>query len=246
MRAPAILLSLLSTLLIAEAHAETRVALVLGIGDYKTMAPRPNAAGDAHAIADLLKSAGFEVIEARDVSREQFGARLDDFANKADTADIALFYYAGQSIALSGMNYLLPADASVKSEMDVKLGAALPLAKVIDGAMGHAKTKIVLFDASRINPFGRNNVAIGQMAATGQTLIAMAADPGQGGEGGPNGGHSPFTQALLENIATPGVEIHQAMTKVRARVFELTEKRQLPSGADNLLSAVYIGPAPAK
>jgi uncharacterized caspase-like protein len=246
MRALAILVLTVSALFAEAAHAGSRVALILGNGDYKTVAPRANAVGDAHAIAALLKSVGFDVIEASDVTREQLSERLGQFAGKANEADIALFYYAGQSIALSGMNYLLPVDADVKSEMDVKLGAAVPLTNVVDGAMGHARIKMVLFDASRINPFGRSNPAASQIAANGETLMAFAADPGQGGEEGPKGGHSPFTQALLENIAVPGVGIQQAMTKVRARVVELTDKRQMPWGSDNLMRAVYLNPAPAK
>ncbi len=246
MRALAVLLLIFSALFAEGARAETRVALVLGISDYKTMAPRPNAAGDAHAIADLLKSVGFEVIEANDVSRAQFAERLSAFAAKADQADVALFYYAGQSLSLNGASYLLPVDANFKSEMDVKLGAAIALTNVIEQTMGHARTKIVLFDAGRINPFGRSSPPSTGVAANGETLIAFASAPGQDNEDGPKGGHSPFTQALLENIAAPGVGLQQVMTKVRARVGELTEKRQLAFGSDNLTRAVYLNPAPAK
>ena len=39
-------------------------------------------------------------------------------------ADVALFFYAGHGIAVNGTNYLLPVDADLKSEIDVKLGAA--------------------------------------------------------------------------------------------------------------------------
>jgi hypothetical protein len=60
------------------------------------------------------------------------------------------------------------------------------------------------------------------------------------------GGHSPFTQALLDNITQPGVEIQQAMTMVRAQVHELTNDQQLPWGNGNLVRAVYLNPiAPA-
>ena len=39
----------------------------------------------------------------------------------------------------------------------------------------------------------------------------------------------------------------RAMTKVRAaKVMELTDKRQLAWGSDNLSRAVYLNPAPAK
>jgi hypothetical protein len=49
----------------------------------------------------------------------------------------------------------------------------------------------------------------------------------------------------MANIASPGVEIQQAMTKVRAQVNEETNKNQLPWGHTNLIGSVYLNPAPA-
>jgi Putative peptidoglycan binding domain len=48
----------------------------------------------------------------------------------------------------------------------------------------------------------------------------------------------------MANIASPGVEIQQAMTKVRAQVNEETNKSQLPWGHTNLIGSVYLNPAP--
>jgi hypothetical protein len=76
------------------------------------------------------------------------------------------------------------------------------------------------------------------------TLIAFATGPGQTALDGEVGTNSPFTRALIANIAAPGVEIQQAMTKVRAQVNEETSKGQLPWGHTNLIGAVYLSPAP--
>ena len=77
------------------------------------------------------------------------------------------------------------------------------------------------------------------------TLIAFATGPGQTALDGEAGTNSPFTRALMANIAAPGVEIQQAMTKVRAQVNEETGKGQLPWGHTNLIGTVYLNPAPA-
>src|SRR5437868_9955852 len=77
------------------------------------------------------------------------------------------------------------------------------------------------------------------------TLIAFATGPGQTALDGQEGTNSPFTRALLANITTPGVEIQQAMTKVRAQVNEETNKGQLPWGHTNLIGSVYLNGAPA-
>jgi len=73
-------------------------------------------------------------------------------------------------------------------------------------------------------------------------LIAFATGPGQTALDGENGTNSPFTRALIANITQPGVEIQQAMTKVRAQVNEETNKNQLPWGHTNLIGAVYLSP----
>ena len=77
------------------------------------------------------------------------------------------------------------------------------------------------------------------------TLIAFATGPGQTALDGKEGTNSPFTRALMANIATPGIEIQQAMTKVRAQVNEETNKGQLPWGHTNLIGTVYLNQAAA-
>ena len=74
------------------------------------------------------------------------------------------------------------------------------------------------------------------------TLIAFATGPGQTALDGEAGTNSPFTRALIANIAAPGVEIQQAMTRVRAQVNEETNKNQLPWGHTNLTGSVYLNP----
>src|SRR5260370_28745785 len=73
-------------------------------------------------------------------------------------------------------------------------------------------------------------------------LIAFATGPGQTALDGEAGTNSPFTRALMANIAAPGAEIQQAMTKVRAQVNEETNKNQLPWGHTNLIGSVYLNP----
>ena len=79
---------------------------------------------------------------------------------------------------------------------------------------------------------------------TNEGTPAFATSPGQPTLDGPKGDYSPFTQALLDNITQPGVEIQQAMTQVRAQVHERTNNEQLPWGSSNLLSTVYLNPKP--
>src|SRR5437764_3958338 len=258
MRHLSVILSLICMLFTAvSAHAEKRVAFVVGNGAYKNVAQLPNPPIDAKAMAGVLRNVGFDVVEGTKLTRDKMTERGLDFGQKAQAADVAVFFYAGHGIAISGTNYLLPIDADIKSEMDVKLGAAINIDLTLEQTMGDAKVKLVFLDACRDNPFAAKiksnsatrsvNVQTGlaEMKSGEGTLIAFATGPGQTALDGQEGSNSPFTRALLANLTQPGVEIQQAMTKVRAQVNEETNKGQLPWGHTNLIGSVYLNGAPA-
>src|SRR5436190_2590996 len=258
MRYLTVIVSLFCMLFSAQAaKADRRIAFVVGNGAYKNVAQLPNPAIDAKAMASALRNVGFEVVEGTNLTRDKMTERLLEFGKKAQSSDIAVFFYAGHGIAIAGTNYLLPVDADIKSEMDVKLGAAINIDLTLDQTMSDAKVKLVFLDACRDNPFAakiKSNSAtrsvsvqtgLAEMKSGEGTLIAFATGPGQTALDGKEGANSPFTRALLANVTQPGVEIQQAMTKVRAQVQEETNKGQLPWGNTNLTGAVYLNGAPA-
>ncbi len=239
-----------------DALADKRVAFVVGNGAYKNVQPLPNPSIYAKSMASVLRNVCFEVVEGTNLTRDKMTERLLEFGKKAQGADVALFFYAGHGIAIGGTNYLLPIDADIKSEMDVKLGAAINIDLTLDQTMSDAKVKLVFLDACRDNPFAakiKSNAAtrsvnvqtgLAEMKSGEGTLIAFATGPGQTALDGQEGTNSPFTRALMANIARPGVEIQQAMTQVRAQVNEETNKGQLPWGHTNLIGSVYLNGAP--
>ena len=258
MRYLTVILSLICMLFTADAaKADKRVAFVVGNGAYKNVAQLPNPPVDAKAMAAMLRNVGFDVVEGTNLTRDTMTEKLLDFGKKAQGADVAVFFYAGHGIAISGTNYLLPIDADIKSEMDVKLGAAINIDLTLDQTMSDAKVKLVFLDACRDNPFAakiKSNSAtrsvsvqsgLAEMKSGEGTLIAFATGPGQTALDGQEGTNSPFTRALIAHITTPGVEIQQAMTEVRAQVNEETNKGQLPWGHTNLIGSVYLNPAAA-
>jgi uncharacterized caspase-like protein len=243
---------LLLALLAHPAHAERRVALIVGNGAYRHTSTLPNAPIDAKAMAALLRTVGFDVTEGVDLKREEMMARLSEFATKTQGADVALLYYSGHGIAVDGKNYLVPVDTELKSELDVKLGAAIDVDVAVDQIMAGARVKLVFLDACRDNPFTNTIRAaartrsvtilsgLAEMKPNEGTLIAFAAGPGQTALDGKPGENSPFTRALLRNIAEPGVEIRQALTRVRAQVSKETNKGQLPWENTNLTGFFYV------
>jgi uncharacterized caspase-like protein len=259
MRYVIVLFSMFCMFLTADAaKAGERVALVVGNGAYKNVQQLPNPPISAKAMAELLRKAGFEVIEGTDLARGAMTERLLEFGRKAQGADLAVFYYSGHAIAINGTEYLLPVDANIKSEMDIKLGGAVNVDVALDQTMSDAKVKLAFLDASRDNPFAAripsattasHSVSIkpglAEMNSADNSLTVFATGSGQAAPDGPAGTVRPLTRALIANIAAPGVEIQEAMTKVRAQVSQETKGKQISWGHSNLSDAVYLNPLPS-
>ena len=96
------------------AHAEKRVALVIGNSDYQNASKLANPVNDAKAMAEMFRQAGFEVVEAKtDLGNLEFKRVAREFTAIARDADIAVMYFAGHGIEVNGTNYLLPVDAKL-------------------------------------------------------------------------------------------------------------------------------------
>jgi len=78
-----------------------------------------------------------------------------------------------------------------------------------------------------------------------ETLFAFATAPGTVALDGKTG-HSPFTEALLQHIDAPGVDIEGVMKKVRIQVAAVTNAKQQPWTNSSLISNFYFNPAPAQ
>src|ERR1700731_1504154 len=112
------------------AAADRRVALVIGNSAYKNASPLSNTINDASSIATLFKSVGFEVVISRnDLGVVDFKRAVREFLITAESADIAVVYYAGHGVEIDGTNYLVPVDAKLGRDYDVEdeAGALAPL-----------------------------------------------------------------------------------------------------------------------
>jgi uncharacterized caspase-like protein len=104
--------------MVLPAHAEKRVALVIGNSAYQHTAPLRNPSNDASDMAEKLRALGFEVIDGTNLSKSEMESRIRTFATKLSGADVGLFFYAGHGMQVDGKNFLAPVDASLKSDAD--------------------------------------------------------------------------------------------------------------------------------
>ena len=211
--------------------AETRVALVIGNSAYKD-APLRNPANDAKAMAETLRGCGFDAALVTDATYEALDGAVLDFGKRLRGADVALFYYAGHGIQAQGQNYLVPTDAAITLEREVKyrcVNVGLALAQMEDSG---AQVKIVILDACRNNPYERSWRSQSKglaaiMEGPKGTIISYATGAGKVAADG-DGEHGVYTQALLERIPTPGLKVEEVFKRVRNDVERATTGKQSP------------------
>lgn len=240
LRSLLILFVMLTTaqLAVTAAQADKRVALVLGISAYQHVAKLPNPSNDADAMAALFRKSGFDVVETkRDVGIADLRRAVGDFSDKAQDADVAVVFFAGHGIEVDGTNYLVPADAKLARDFDIE-DEALSLDRLLKAIEPARRLRLVMLDACRDNPFAKTmkrtvaSRSVGRGLAkieptVSDTLIAFAAKAGSVALDGDNS-NSPFTTALLEHIATPGVDLRIAFGRVRDSVLTTTARKQEP------------------
>ena len=240
----------------ADAGDGRRIALVIGNGAYQHVPSLPNPSRDARAISQSLGGLGFQVITAFDLSTADMTGVIRSFAKQSRSADIALFFYAGHAVQVDGRNYLLPVGSDIQEPRDLRYeSVALDLITEELEASG-ADLSMILLDACRDDPlserFARQAGSLGRSVDTGSglaktqgaagMLIAYATAPDQVALDGA-GEHSPFTQALLEWIDQPGLEVGRVFRRVRERVIALTDGAQVPWVEEAVIGEFYLNGA---
>jgi invasion protein IalB len=219
------------------ALAGRRIALVIGNSSYQTLRELKNPKNDSIAIAKLFKDAGFDEVEAKiDLSADDFRRALREFSVRSEEADVAVVYFAGHGIEIGGTNYLLPVDAKIATDLDAE-DEAISLDRILRTVESASRLRLIVLDACRDNPFGKarrpsktRTVERGLARIeieTADTYVAYAAKAGSIASDG-DGEHSPFTAALLQHLATPGLDVRLAFGKVRDQVLRETNRKQEP------------------
>ena len=222
-----------------------RLALIIGNSNYAAGQMLKNPTNDAIDIANKLESLGFDVMLAVNATHEQMDMKIEEFGTKAHQYDVALFYYAGHGIQSKGTNYLLPVDAQLQSEEQLRYRCT-PTNYVLDklDASG-CKMKIVILDACRNNPFerswhrGANSRGLSIMNAPRGTLIAYATAPGDVANDG-EGRNSPYTEAILTMLNKPGVKLLDFFQGVTEQVIEATNTMQYPWTSQSITGTFYF------
>jgi hypothetical protein len=247
--------------LAAPAHAEKRVALVIGNNDYKNVPKLQKAVNDARTMGDTLKQLGFNVMVAENQSRQAFSETLLAFDRAVDAGDTAFFFYAGHGFEIAGQNFLLPTDVPAASEGQEELvrDASVLADRIIERLQNKkVRTAILVFDACRNNPFERSGTRAvaggGGLAPMTQlpegVFSVFSAGPRQtaldrlsNDDANPN---SVFTRTFAKELLQPGENLVQVAQHTRRLVSEMAETvkhKQIPVYFDQMVDDVFLNGA---
>ena len=119
----------------ADVHS-SRVALVIGNAKYPdSEAPLKEPINDVHDIADELKHDGFDVETGENLTGSAMRGALDRLYSRIKPGSVALIFFSGYGIQSARQSYLIPVDAQIWTEADVRRDGA-------DALTEHCKKKL--------------------------------------------------------------------------------------------------------
>jgi uncharacterized caspase-like protein len=238
---------------------ENRVAFVLGNEAYSGENYLPNPVRDAKAMEVSLNRLGFNVTANFNLGFAQTKIFIDEFIERLriHPADVGLLYYSGHGIQINDENYLVPIDVKLSETTDAQL---IRLKEIIEGISEHCAVRLIILDACRDNPLAPDIVksalktrglylgngeiktsGLAEVKAAANTFIAFAAAPGDVAYDG-EGELSPFTQALVDNIAAVDLPLSNLSIRVRNEVGRLTQGLQKTWDHSSLGAPFFFNP----
>jgi hypothetical protein len=250
---------------VAPAHADKRVALVIGNDRYANLPASEQlqkAVNDAHAVGEALTQIGFEVMTGENVDRLALVDKLDAFARRLSQGDTAFFFFSGHGVAIGGANYVLPADIpNVEADQETRLArVALSEQDIVSDLQARGvRVAVVVLDACRTNPFARP----GARGVGGERGLApppqvkgvfslYAASSGQAARDRlTDDDHNPnsvFSRVLVPALTKPGLDLTALAFDVREEVARVAKNAgyvQEPAYYDGTIGGrVYLAGAP--
>ena len=243
-----------ATLAASPAVAEKRVALVIGNASYQHTTKLNNPRNDAEDVGAALKRLGFDTIVGLDLTKSQMDGAVIRFARAARESDIAMFYYSGHAMQFANANYLLPVDAKLADEEDLRLMTKID--EILGDLQRARNLRILVLDSCRDNPLAdelKRSIGLTRSASIGRglaridglqgTIVAYATQSNRTAADG-HGRNSPYTAAFLKHFEARE-EIGTLFRRIGADVVAATNQTQVPELSLSLFGEIYLNGKPA-
>jgi len=212
------------------------VALLIGNAAYPNAeAPLKEPVGDARALGAQLRDQGFDVAVAENLSKQAMRQALDRFYGKLKSTSTALIFFSGFGIQTGRQSYLIPVDAQIWNEGDVRR-EGFSLDKILgDMADKGASVRIAIVDASRHNPYERNfrSAPAGLAAITAPrgaaVMMSVPSDTVIS-----EGSATVFVPELIKELKVTDATVEQVLNRTRMDVSRDTKGQQVPSFSSSL------------
>jgi uncharacterized caspase-like protein len=224
----------------------SRLALVIGNGHYPdASAPLTQSINDARALSSSLRKSGFDVDMVEDATRDDMVRAVNRLKSRIKRDTVVMLFFGGYGVEAGRQSYMLPVDAVIWKESDVRRQGVS-----IDGVLDMmkeqgAKTKLVVVDASRRNPYERRfrsySHGLAPITAPDNALILSSASPGKVVDDG-KGEHSVLVSEFLTNLNAQG-SAESVFNKTRVAISRASEGDQVPSVSSSLLEDIHFGEA---
>lgn len=226
-----------------------RVALVIGNANYPDAStPLSTTLRDVRTVADELRRSEFDVDIKENVGKEEMQRAIDAFTGKIRSGSAALFYFNGYGIQAGRQTYLVPVNAQLWTEADVRRDGISIDTVLAEMQRKGAKVKIVILDAARRNPFERrfrsSAAGLAALDAPEGTLAIFSAAPGRVINES-TGTNSLFVSELIKELRSPNLTAEEVFSRARIGVSRASNSEQIPWVSSTLADNFYFGTRPA-
>ena len=209
-----------------------KFALVVGNAKYPDSdLALSEVANDSRDIADELKRDNFDVETGTNLTGDAMRAALDRLYRKIKPGSVALIFFDGFGIQSARQTYLIPVDAQIWTEPDVRRDGFGLEAILSEMNSRGALVKIALLDASRRNPFERRfrsySAGLAPVIAPANSLVMYSAAVGSVINDTATA-HGLFVHEFLREIRVPGVGAEQSLAGTKTGVTRASREEQVP------------------
>jgi formylglycine-generating enzyme required for sulfatase activity len=230
----------------ASAQNTGRVALIIGNSNYPDAnAPLPTTVNDARTLAEEFRQLKFDVDLQLNVSKETTQRAIDAFLGKIKNGTDALFYFSGFGLQADRQNYLIPVNAQIWTEADVRRDCISVDDLLAQMQRRGAKIKIVIIDAARRNPFERrfraSPAGLAPLGAPEGTLALFSVAPGSViRDSDSTTSNSVLVTELVKELRSPNQTAEQVFTHTRIGVSRASNNDVVPWVSSSLLEDFYF------
>jgi tetratricopeptide (TPR) repeat protein len=230
---------------VAQIGTGNRIALVIGNATYPDdNKPLTQPIKDARALAEELRRSGFEVIVGEDLSKLKLRAALENFRSRIKPGAAALFFFSGYGIQTGKQSYIIPVDAQIWTEGEVKRDGVTVESILNDMNAAGAAIKVIIIDAARRNPFERRfrgfSAGLASLNAPAGTLAMYSAAPDKVANES-DGENSLFVSELLKEMRAPGSSAETIFNNTRMGVSRASRNEQVPFVSSSLIEEFSFG-----